>query len=128
MSDTTQRVVVGTAQVRAPMPLYEIHTVKDRKVSRTTYKRVPVEGGKPGQTEMKTETTEAVLPVSYLVYFPGGHAVAFDSVEHMQEAGINMNDDRLVDPESGEIVHNMAPMSLRARSVAKESLRGRRSA
>lgn len=114
-------IAVGTPAAQKLVPLYEVHTLTDRTVTRKVYSREDVLGknDKRVGSRMTVREETVVLPTSYLVYFPGGHAVAFDTEQDMKDAGINKEEHTLVDRETGERITPAAPVSLRARSEAK---------
>jgi hypothetical protein len=79
---------------------FQIEVVKDRTLTATVYAPVKDQSGK--HLGMKSEKTSRLVPESFMVYFPGGHSVWFETRAKMAAAGILENANDEIDLETGE--------------------------
>lgn len=104
---------------------HQIEIVRDRTITETIY---DVAKGDKHESRVLTSTkVERVVPVSYNVYFPGGHSVWFEDEATMRAAGVMLGNDVLVDTETGEPINNEDEMDLKtlvARKTTDRRMKG----
>ena len=81
---------------------FQIEVVKDRELTSTVYTTVKGKDGK--HLGMKSEQVKRLVPESFMVYFPGGHSVWFETRDKMAAAGILEHANEEIDLETGEPV------------------------
>ena len=57
---------------------------------------------------------EEVVPESYMVFFPAGHSVWFETREAMMRAGIVESENFIIDLETGEVEEQQPMLDLEA--------------
>lgn len=92
---------------------FQIEVVKNREVTSTVYKTNPNAKGK--SNGLLSEQVTRTVPESFMVYFPGGHSVWFESREKMAAAGILEHANEEIDTETGEPVR--APDTIDLKSL-----------
>lgn len=80
---------------------FQIETVKDRSVTSRVY-TISEAGAKGKHTSLVAKEVTRVIPESFMVYFPGGHSVWFESREKMAAAGILEHANEEIDLDTGE--------------------------
>lgn len=91
---------------------FQIEVVKDRTLTSTIYSVDA--SGKSKRTSLKAEKVTRLVPESFMVYFPGGHSVWFESRDKMAAAGILEHANEEIDLDTGEPVRAPAGVDLKA--------------
>ena len=102
-------------------PRFEVHKIEG-KVSYTTYKMKTDDEGKPIGGFEPTTVKE---PGGYMVYFPTGASIRVRTEKELIAMGFS-KDPELVDMDTGDVVEQPTPVSLKTRSEQLTS-RGRNS-
>lgn len=105
---------------------FEIEVIKNRKVTETIYKKNPdraVDG-----VNFLVEKVERVIPESYMVYFPGKHAVWFETKAQMVKAGIVEDENFEIDdhglPVEPERIQSLKAAAINAVTPSRAATRG----
>jgi len=80
-------------------PRFQVKIVKNRKITETILTKNP-EFDKDGVHFLR-ETRDRVIPESYLVFFPAGHSVWFETRAALEAAGVNDNAQFEIDLDTG---------------------------
>lgn len=91
---------------------FQIEVLKDRKVTSKVYTIGAPTKGK--HTSLTPKEVTRTVPESFMVYFPGGHSVWFESREKMAAAGILEHANEEIDTETGEPVRAPDTVDLKA--------------
>jgi hypothetical protein len=99
-------------------PRFQIEVIKDREVIETVKTRnldkANPESEHFGQNFIE-EVRTTVHPVSYMIYFPGGHSVWFATKAAMASAGIVENENFEIDLDTGLPVDPKVIVNLKQR-------------
>lgn len=91
---------------------FQIEVMKDRKVTSKVYTiGTPTKGKHTSLTQQEVTRT---VPESFMVYFPGGHSVWFETREKMAAAGILEHANEEIDTETGEPIRAPDTVDLKA--------------
>jgi len=91
---------------------FQIEVVKDRELTSRIY-TVDTSGNSKRST-LSAKTVTRLIPESFMVYFPGGHSVWFETREKMAAAGILEHANTEIDLETGEPVQAPDYVDLKA--------------
>lgn len=92
---------------------FQIEVVKDREVTSRIY-TVGTAGAKGKHTSLVGKEVTRLIPESFMVYFPGGHSVWFESRDKMAAAGILEHANEEIDTETGEPIRAPDTVDLKA--------------
>lgn len=98
---------------------FQVRIIKNRKM---TVKKYAINSGRtkdsPGDAFAITEET-VTIPESYMVTFPAGHAVWFESKEAMARAGLTDDANFEIDMTTGEPVHKITTRDLEKQAMGR---------
>jgi hypothetical protein len=103
MSDTTPRI----------SKRFQIEVIEDRVLSETIM-RIEVDAETKHRRFIR-EQVERVVPVSYMVYFPGGHSIWCETKNDLARLGLVESENFEIDLDTGLPVQPPKQVDLKAR-------------
>lgn len=93
---------------------FQVRVVRDRKVTRDIYERNPERKKDERATPFIVKQVEVTIPESFMVFFPAGHSVWFETREAMVRAGVVENENFVIDLDTGEVAEQQPMLDLEA--------------
>lgn len=97
----------------AKAPRFQVEVLRDRTVTVTTHTKNP--NKEKDNTNFIITMVERIIPISFMVYFPGGHSVWYETKADMAQAGIIESENHEIDLETGLPVNPEVIFDLKAR-------------
>jgi hypothetical protein len=98
---------------------FQVKVVKDRKVMTTQYLPNPERKKDERATPFITKQVETVIPEGFMVFFPMGHSVFFETREQMVRAGVVESENFTIDLDTGEVHQEVKHIDLEKRSASR---------
>lgn len=103
MSDTTPRI----------SKRFQIEVIEDRLLEQTVM-RIEVDEDTKARRFVR-EQVQRVVPISYMIYFPGGHSIWVESKNDLVRLGLTENENIEIDLDTGLPVTPPKQTDLKAR-------------